>query len=192
MATRGAHDRPVPGAGAAPHGLDDQHGRRRERWRGTSAAHRSLTGLLSTKQGCAAMSVPPITTTQPQQQPAVVARPGLAHRSGPHIGPGAALAPRLQMQPLAQAGDDQRALRAAHTALDAGAMIRARWRGPGACVRRAQALRAQRAGVACRRDAGGDARSRCGQDQKAYVWAYARGAYDPTPGVVYEPTSRSR
>ena len=25
-----------------------------------------------------------------------------------------------------------------------------------------------------------------GKTKKAYVWAYARGAFDPTPGVVYD------
>ncbi|WP_408908822.1 hypothetical protein [Variovorax paradoxus] len=65
------------------------------------------------------------------------------------------------------------------------------WSGPGGCgtgaaPRRAQALRVLRPCAACRRDASGSARPGSGQDQKAYVWAYARGALERVPGVIYD------
>jgi hypothetical protein len=31
-----------------------------------------------------------------------------------------------------------------------------------------------------------------GKTKKAYVWAYARGAFDPTPGVVYDAARTTR
>jgi hypothetical protein len=58
--------------------------------------------------------------------------------------------------------------------------------GPATAGRCAESRDAHLPGPACRRNAGGDARSGAGKTHRAYLWSYSIGAFEPVKAVIYD------